>query len=281
MRVGVNLMIWTLAVQRDDLALLERCQRLGVDGVEIPIGLPPRFDPADLRARLRDLRLECTTTTSVPRGGSLLREDEQPAGIAALRRAIEITSRLGASILSGPIYAPVGQLSGAGPTPREWACAVTGLRDVARIAADHGVTVNLEPLNRFETYFLNTASDAVRLLADVGSPHLGLLLDTFHMNIEEKSLPLAIQEAGPWLKHFHCSENDRGPVGTGHIDWPGVISALRRIGYDGWLTIESFARPDAGFAAAAIWRPLAASPDALAEQSVGYVRTLIGQSRPA
>lgn len=277
MQIGVNLMVWRLAFRTEDFPLLAWCQRLGVAGVEIPLHLPLQFDPQRLRAELRDLGLGCTATTHLPQGCSLLRDDERPRGIAALRQAIAAASALGATLLSGPVCAPVGEFSGAGPTRREWDSAVSGLRTVAQVAADYGVVVNLEPLNRFETYFLTTTADAVRLVEEVGSTSLGLLLDTFHMNIEEKSLPHAIRQAGRWLQHVHCAENDRGIVGSGHIDWPGVISVLRELGYQGWLTVESFAQPAADFVAAAIWRPLAASPEELVGQSVRYLQTLVRQ----
>lgn len=275
MRIGVNLMIWTGPFTEDDLPLLDHCRQLGFDGVEIPILALNRFDPRRVRERLQTTDLAATASGSLPPGASLLVESERARGIDWIRRLVETCAAMGVSLLTGPLYAPVGRVTGRGPTAEERESAICSLRTAAAIAADHGVTLCLEPLNRFETYFLNTAADAVSLLAEIDHPALGLQLDTFHMNVEEKSLPRAIRQAGRWLKHFHCSENDRGIVGSGHLDWPGVIQALRDVGYTGWLTIESFGQPMPELAAAAaIWRPLAPSADALAVESLGYLRRL-------
>jgi len=280
MRIGVNLMVWTGPFTEDDLPLLERCRDMGVGAVEIPILALDRFRPETVHEHLTVLGLECSTSAGVPAGCSLLIEDERSRGIDWIRRVIEISAGLGSRMVSGPFYSPVGQLTGRGPTRREWDSALVGLSEVASIASDYGLTINLEPLNRFETHFLNTAADAVRLVEEVGKRALGVQLDTFHMNIEEKSLTSAIRSTGVLLKHFHCSENDRGIVGTGHIDWHGVISALRETGYPGWLTIESFGQPMPELAAAAsVWRALAPSADELARQSLRFLEGILSQDR--
>jgi D-psicose/D-tagatose/L-ribulose 3-epimerase len=141
------------------------------------------------------------------------------------------------------------------------------------VLSDYGVTIAIEPLNRFETYFLNTAADSVRLCDEINHPHVGILFDTFHANIEEKDIGQAYRTVGRHLKHVHTCENDRGTPGSGHVEWPAVFAALRDIQYDGWLTIESF-----GFAigeisaAAAIWRDLASSPDVIAWDGLKFLK---------
>ncbi len=144
----------------------------------------------------------------------------------------------------------------------------------------YDVTLAIEPLNRYETYFLNTAKDAVRLCREIGHPRVGILFDTYHANIEEKDIASAIRETGPYLRHFHSCENDRGIPGTGHIDWPRVFGALRDANYDAWLTIESF-----GFslgalsAAASIWRDLAPSAQDIAIEGLQFLREInVGQT---
>ncbi|MBI2940026.1 MAG: sugar phosphate isomerase/epimerase [Chloroflexi bacterium] len=276
MRLGVNLMVWTGPFTDADVPLLERARRVGFEGVEVPLLALGCFDVARVRREIESLGLSCTTSAGVPRGCSLLDPSQRPRGLAWIREVLDITASLGATLLTGPLYAPVGELSGRGPLAAEWDSAVEALQEVAVLAERAGVVVSLEPLNRFETYFLNTAVDAVRLVEQVGSPHIGVQVDTFHMNIEEKSLPEAILRCGRHLQHVHCSENDRGIVGTGHVDWPGVVAALRAVGYDGWLTIESFGQPMPELAAAAaIWRPLAPSADVLAEESRRYLAHLV------
>ena len=139
------------------------------------------------------------------------------------------------------------------------------------------VTLAVEPLNRFETYFLNTAADGARLCADVNHPNVGLLYDTFHAHIEEKDQGNAIRTVGHHLKHFHSCENDRGTPGSGQVDWPSVFTALRDVNYQGALVIESFGYAIKELAAAAcIWRDLARAPDSIAWDGIGFLRAGAG-----
>ncbi|NOZ73154.1 MAG: sugar phosphate isomerase/epimerase, partial [Chloroflexi bacterium] len=152
---------------------------------------------------------------------------------------------------------------------------VANLQKLAAYAADHGVILCIEPLNRFETSFINLAEQAITVVDQVDHPACQIMLDTFHMNIEEKSLGNAIRAAGPRLKHVHACGNDRGAPGSGNIDWNDVAQALRDIDYDGPVVIESFTAKVKSIArAAAIWRPLAPSQDALAEQGLAFLKTL-------
>ena len=132
-----------------------------------------------------------------------------------------------------------------------------------------GIEIGIEPLNRFETYFLNTAADAARLCEEIGSPRVGILVDTFHANIEEKSIGAALRHAGSHLKHLHVCENDRGIPGSGHVAWAEFFSTVAELGYDRWMTIESFGFSLGGLStAAAVWRDLAPTPDAIAFEGV-------------
>ena len=155
------------------------------------------------------------------------------------------------------MYTPVGYLTGQRRTSEEWKWTVDSWQRLAPAVHAAGIEIALEPLNRFETYFLNTVADATKLCDAIGDPAIGILLDTFHANIEEKSIGDAVRQAAPHLKHLHTCENDRGTPGSGHVAWQEFFSAVKEIGYDRWLTIESF-----GFAlgplsaAAAIWRDL-------------------------
>ena len=168
---------------------------------------------------------------------------------------------------------PVGELRGRGFTEQEFDACVRSLQEVAAVAAAEGVILALEPLNRFETFMLNTVQDGVRLMDAVAQPSVGLLLDTFHMHIEEKSTPDAIRRAGTHIKHFHCSENDRGTVGTGQVAWAETLQALADVHYNGWLVVESFNAVLPQLAGATcIWRPLAESPDALAAESLAFLK---------
>ncbi len=137
------------------------------------------------------------------------------------------------------------------------------------------IRLAIEPLNRFETSLFNTAEQTLELIRMVDRPDLGLLLDTFHMNIEERSQTAAIRAAGDSLIHFHACGNDRGAPGRDAIDWPGIRSALQEISYDGAISIESFTSANQSIAtAASIWRPLASSQDDLAQSGLQFLKNL-------
>lgn len=160
----------------------------------------------------------------------------------------------------------------------QWKLVVGNLKEICRYAEDKGVYVAVEPLNRFETDFLNVCSDALRLIRDVESQMLKVHLDTFHMNIEEKSLSMAILEAGDNLYHVHSSENDRGAPGTGTVDWKGVRDALKKINYSRYIVIESFT-PDVEIIAkaASIWRETEKSNVELAQKGLRFLKGLFAE----
>jgi D-psicose/D-tagatose/L-ribulose 3-epimerase len=278
-RLGLNLMAWSGQLGPTELARLPGIAALGYDGVELPILAPEAVDPAAVRAALARSGLVCTTSGALPPGASLLDPAERDRGVAWIDRSLAVAAACGAALLCGPLYAPVGQLPGRPPSREEWDSAVVGLRAAGARAADRGMTLALEPLNRFETHFLNTVADTCRLLEAVDHPAVGLHLDTFHQNIEEKDLGAAIRAAGRRVYHVHFSENDRGTVGSGHVDWPGVRDALRAIGYlatGRWITAETFSGAVPEIAAAtAIWRPIVPDPWRYAEESLAFTRRLL------
>jgi len=271
--IGINLMVWNGQVGTAELALLPELEAMGYDGIELPLFDPDSFAVEEIQSRLAETTLACTVSTAMPPGINLIDADRRAAGVAFLRRVIEQAAALGASVICGPLAAPVGERRGRGYLPAEWHSAVQALQEVGTIAADHGITLALEPLNRFETFIVNTVADGVRLMDEVDRPSVGLLLDTFHMHIEEKNSASAIRHAARHFKHFHASENDRGIVGSGQVAWPSVFGALQDIGYDGWIVVESFGHAIPELAGAAcVWRPLAPSPHLLASKSLDYLR---------
>ena len=264
--LGANLMIWSGNVGPDELALFPTIHAMGYDGVELPIFDLDALDIAATRQSLAENGLRCTVSTSLPAGTSLIDPDRNAAGIDWLHQVIRATADLGGTVLCGPMCAPVGELRGRGYTQAEWDLCVRSFAEVGTVAASEGVAVALEPLNRFETFMVNSVDDGVRLMDAIDQPAVGLLLDTFHMHIEEKSTPDAIRKAARHIKHFHTSENDRGIVGSGQVAWDATFDALNEIGYDGWLVVESFNAVIPELAGATcIWRPPAESPEALAE----------------
>lgn len=275
MKYGVNMLVWTTRVSKKHEPLFTRIRDWGFDGVEL--FLSPE-EPADLPAAKRMLEresLERTVSSVLPREAHLVspQAEARARGVEYLKKCVARAVELGARLMCGPLYAGLGVMSGTRRTKEEWKWAVDGLERVARYAQELGITLCLEPLNRFETYFLNTLEDAARLVHDIGAPNLRIHLDTFHANIEEQNPAQAVRSVARQLGHVHISENDRGIPGTGHNDWMGIMRALKEIGYDGWLTIESFAQPEPELAAAAaIWRDLAPSGDELARRGLAFIK---------
>ena len=275
MKFGVNTYIWGAAFGPADFHLLPRLKDAGFDGVEVPILDAAAFDAEAIGRECDRLGLERTAVANVPGGSSLASADRdaRDRAIERLTGCIHAARDVGATILAGPMYTPVGFLTGQRRTAEEWHWAVDSWQRLDRVVEAAGIEIALEPLNRFETYFLNTAADAARLCEAIGSPRIGILVDTFHANIEEKSIETALRHAGPHLKHVHVSENDRGVPGSGHVAWTELFDTVAALGYDRWLTIESF-----GFAAgalstaAAIWRDLASSPEAIAFEGLAFLR---------
>ena len=209
------------------------------------------------------------------RGLSLISDDPdvRRRTVEHLRDSIRAVADAGARLIIGPLYCPVGELPGRRRTADEWQHAIEGYQSITDTLVENDVTLALEPLNRFETYFLNTAADGVMLCDAVNHPSIGLLFDTFHANIEEKNVADALRLAAPHLKHLHTCENDRGIPGSGHVDWPSVFQAIHDLKYDGWLMIESF-----GFAlgdlssAAAIWRDIEKTPESIAWEGIKFLK---------
>lgn len=275
MKFGVNTFIWSASFDRSNLPLLPLIKERGFDGVEVPLFRPAEFAAADIRKGLETNGLECTICSVLVDGLSLISDDAsiRTKTRTHLKDAIKCAAEVGARIIAGPIYSPVGYLPGRRRTPDEWKWAVEGYQAITDDLAVNDVVLAIEPLNRFETFFLNTAADAARLCDEVNHPNVGILFDTFHANIEEKNIADGYRTVAKHLKHVHTCENDRGIPGSGHVEWQQVFQALREIGYDGWLTIESF-----GFAlgdlssAAAIWRDIESTPESIAFEGVKFLK---------
>jgi len=260
------------------IAVLPALAAMGYDGVEVPVFDPTGVDRAGVRDALRALGLAATVSTSMPAGASLTRAEERARGLAHLRAVSEVAVAIGADLVCGPLASPVGFHIGRPPTMEELALAAEGLQEVASLAAERGVRLAFEPLNRFETYLVTTAAQGVALASEVDRPGFGLLLDTFHMHIEEKDSASAIRAAGRHLIHVHLSENDRGVPGSGQVDWAGVWAALRELGYDGWIVAETFdARIPELAAATAIWRSIGPEPLTYARETLAFARRWVAR----
>lgn len=275
----MNLLLWTSHVTEAHVPLFHSLKDTGFDGVEIPI-----FDAGDvghyrhLGAILDDIGLARTAITTIPdESHSPISPDPavRQAGYDHLARVVECSAALGADVLAGPWYQPLGVFSGKGPQPEELERCAGVHRRVAPLARDAGLVCALEVLNRFECDMLNTCEQASAYLDLLDEPGFGIHFDTFHAHIEEKNSVAAVM--GAWqrgqLCHVHISENDRGTPGKGQARIAETINALRKAGYDDWLTIEAFGGtlPDLA-AATRVWRKFFTSEEEVYSEGHRYIR---------
>ncbi|MDB5051805.1 MAG: Isomerase [Fibrobacteres bacterium] len=278
MKFSMNMLLWTDSVLDDKyLPVMERLKKMGYDGVEVPIFDPQPDKYAALGKKLDSLGLERTAVTVSGKDNNPISPDarNRKRSVENLKRAIECCQAGGMELLVGPYYAALGEFTGQGPTKDEWNWGVDSLRPVAEYGRKLGVGLALEPLNRFEIYFLNTAEDGDRFAREIGIPGCGTLYDTFHANIEEKSIAKAVQAIAGSVKHVHISENDRSTPGSGSVDWTETFRALKAIGYDGWLTIEAFGTSMPTLVAATkIWRRMYQDEEQLARDGLAFMKKM-------
>jgi D-psicose/D-tagatose/L-ribulose 3-epimerase len=246
---------------------------------EIPMFTPQDLPTRDLRRGFESSDLECTICAILPTGINPISPDRavRKRSRIHLVECIEGASEMGAHLLGGPLFAPIGYLPGHRRTGDEWKWAVELFQSLTGLLEENAITLSIEPVNRSETFFLRTAEEARALCAAVAHPLVGVTLDTFHANIEEKSIPSALKLLGPTLAHVHMSENDRGLLGAGHIDFPEILNALDSIGYDQYLMIEGFGfSPDEAHAPGALWADAMISPEDIAIQGLAFIEKLTG-----
>lgn len=281
MKFGVNTWVWVSPLTTAELAkLAPHVASLGFDWIEVPIEGTSDIDYAQAAQIIRDAGLGVSVCAAMGPDRDLIHPDAsvRDNGAAYLRHCIDAVQALGGTNLVGPLYSSVGRVWQQTPEERaqDLDVLVKQLAALAQYAGDRGVVLCVEPLNRFETSFVNLAAQAIEIVDRVGHPACRIMLDTFHMNIEEQSLGDAIRAVGSRLHHVHSCENDRGAPGSGHVPWDDVGQALKDIGYSGPVVIESFTNKVKSIArAAAIWRPLAASQDALAADGLAFLKKLL------
>jgi len=276
-RLGINTMVWSGACGESELSLFERIRKWGYDAVELPIFDFTAVNRDLVRRAAADSGLALTVTSALPSGLSLVSADEATRERTRrwIEAAVETTAALGSTILAGPLYLPVGEISGSRRTAAQWKWAVDEFRKLGEAIRGSGARVAVEPLNRFETYFLNIAADARRLCEEVSDPSIGVLFDTFHANIEEDDPLAALRSLGRHLLHVHLSENQRGVPGSGHVPFAAAARVLNEMEYSGFAVVESFAASIPEIArATAMWRDFAASPDEFARQALQNLRPL-------
>jgi D-psicose/D-tagatose/L-ribulose 3-epimerase len=279
--LGANAWIWVSPLTDERLAeLAPRVRDWGFDALELPIERLGDWDPSRAADVLERHGLRATVAVAMAPGRELCAAD---AGVIAdtqefLRGCVDSAAAVGADAIAGPIYASTGRVwrMSAEERSRCYAALRAGLAPVCSYAAERGVRVAIEPLVRYETSVLNTVEQALEAIDGLPPEGCGLLVDTYHANVEEKDFAAAFTLAGERLAHVHASANDRGAPGADHIDWPAFRDALRAARYDGPVVIESFTAENATIAtAASVWRPLAESQDAIAVDGLAFLRSLL------
>jgi D-psicose/D-tagatose/L-ribulose 3-epimerase len=270
---GAHAFVWTAEW---DEAGAERALRSaaarGLDFVEIPLlGDPAGFPLEHTRALVEETGLQVTTSLGLP--AAVHMPFDPDGALEHLRGAIDLTARLGAPALTGGLYTHLGTLTRKPPTDQEVATCARTLKRAARLAADRGLDLGIEAINRYETYLNNTARQVSDLLDAIDEPNVFAHLDTYHMNIEERGFRAPIEALGDRLRYVHLSESDRGTPGAGNVHWDDVFAGLQAIGYDGWLAMESFVAVNEDIiGATAIWRDIVGDPDTLIRDGLAFLQ---------
>ncbi len=282
MRFGINSFLFTSPFTTESAKLFAKFKKWGFETVEIPVEDPSHIDPAKVRAAADKAGLAIGSICACMGPGRDFRgtAEEQETAMVYCKALIDQAVVLGCPSIIGPVYSVVGKADAVEPAQQkvEWQLVVKNLKELCKYAESKGVQICVEPLNRFETDFLNTCDQGLRLIKAVGSKALKLHLDTFHMNIEEKNQAASIRKAGKHLAHFHACGTDRGTPGGDSLNWKEIVAALKSVGYKGDVVIESFTTDVKVIArAAAIWRKIEPKRDDIAVVGLKNLRKLFGK----
>ena len=282
MRFGINSFLYTSPFTTESVKLFPKFVKWGFDTVEIPVEAPEHIDPAKVKAAADKAGLAIGSICACMGPGRDFRgtAEEQATGMAYCKALVDQAAIMGCPRLIGPIYSVVGRIGAHDDAEQKehFKLVVKNLKVLAAYAAAKGITLCIEPVNRFETDFLNTTDKGLALIKAVGAKNVVLHLDTFHMNIEEKNQAAAILKAGKHLGHFHACGSDRGTPGGDHIDWKPIVAALKKIGYQGDVVIESFTTDVKVIArAAAIWRKIEPKRDDIAVKGLANLKRFFGK----
>ena len=278
-KFGVHTMIWSEDFTEKDVPLVAKAKELGFEVLDIAIAHPEKFPTELVKGKIREVGIEVVTSRALDKKDNLIDPDPEirKNGIESLKKQVDINVQIGAKMLGGVNYAAWGYLTGSPRTEDEWTWSVESMREIslyARSVSD--VIIAVEPVNRFETHFLNTAEDAIQYCKDVGTGNVRVHLDSFHMIREESSFAEAVAVCGKEnLGYVHVCENNRGIPGTGLVPWREFFIALKKIGFDSPLVIESF---DPSFTElsrlCAIWRKFADTGEDLAVQGLRNLKEI-------
>jgi D-psicose/D-tagatose/L-ribulose 3-epimerase len=281
MKFGVNTFVWASPCTTETVAeLAPKVRSMGFDILEISVEDPGLIDVKAVKQVLQAHGLDAIICGAFGPNRNICSADPEPRENARqyILWLIEAAAELGSETVCGPMYSAVGKDHIEDPVERqsEWQRAVSGIREMAEAAQGRGIKLAMEPLNRFETDMINVVSQGLKFIDETGMKNVGLHLDTFHMHLEEKDSAQAIRQVDGKVLHFHACENDRGVPGTGQVHWLEIGQALKDIDYQGPVVIESFTNQVKEIArAVCIWREIAPSQDAIAQQGLGFLKTLL------
>lgn len=273
-KIGMNLLLWGTDIDERLFPVLEQIKEIGYDSVEVPIFNTNPEHWYAWRKKLDELELDRIAVTINGPGESFISKDanERKRTLERNKLALDCAMILGSDLLTGPFHSALGVFTGSKATEQEKLWAKEGLWDLAEYADSLGITLGLEYLNRFESYLVSCADELLDLVNHVNHPACKIMFDTFHANIEEKSMSEAIKKIGDKLVHVQLSENDRSTLGQGRVEIPEVLEALQLINYEGMLSIEAFSEK---LSAANIWRKMFESEEQLIRDSFEYLKKII------
>jgi D-psicose/D-tagatose/L-ribulose 3-epimerase len=277
MKYGIHISLWD-NLDIDLINIIHRAKKIGFSGVEIPAGRLFREDIGKVKQTLIDNDLGIIVGVGLDSSSDVSNNDEgtRLRGIKILKKSIVIADKLGSDLVTGSTFAGMSVLPKEGRTEPLWSNSVNSIKEVSKFAQEYNIKVGVEAINRFRNYLINTVDEAISFIEDVGEPNLVIHCDTFHMNMEEKNFYDPIKKAGRMLGYIHTNENDRGLLGTGHVDWHGLFRALSEINYDGWLTIETFPPYIRGLSEyVGAWRWVFPSSDELANEGLKFLKKMV------
>jgi D-psicose/D-tagatose/L-ribulose 3-epimerase len=278
MNFGINTFLFKSPFTTDSISLFPKFKQWGFDSVEIALEEASHIDPKTVKKALADNGLICGSMCGAFGPGRDLRgsKQDQQRSLDYIKSVLDAMAEVNSPVLAGPLYSSVGRAEATEENEykRQWETVVEHLKTLSAYAKKLNIKLAIEPLNRYETDFINTCDQAMKLVGDVDSDAISVHLDSYHMNIEEKDLPKAIIKAGSKLGHFHACGTDRGTPGNDHTNWDGIVAAIKEIKYDGGVVIESFTTDVKVIAkAASIWRKFEPSQEDIAIKGVKFLHS--------
>lgn len=276
MKYGIHLSTYTQNWNDID-QYIKISKDLGYDGVEIPLMDPTNFQVNKYQQYLKEYQLDCTCGTCMTHTRDISSENEalRIEGVQHLKRCIDICEQLGSQILGGVLHSPWGLTIPREENKKRMSYSMKSLKEINHYAKEKGVTLTLELVNRYETYWLNTVKEGVDFLKELQCSNIKLHFDTFHANIEEKNIYDSLILGKGFIEHIHFCDNDRGSLGQGHIRWDEVKQGIREIQYDNWITIENFVMPNCQCGNETFtWRNIQESGLEAAEQGILFMKNL-------